>query len=173
MKKGIINNLLSVRVKLQRNFLSRTSRYDFLSKITRSDILILCFVVLLLNSCKSEPKGDASRFKIGTFEIPAGKGYSKTTITRIDSLHIEEYTKYVEVSTDSGSYQKEEKRLDTLYITWKNSFFYTLRMKSPINDLDHDPIFVQITKVTNDSYDFSAKIGYSKFKQDGTVYKVK
>ena len=134
--------------------------------------LILC-VSLLFLACKSEPKGDATRFKTGIFEIPAGKGYSKTKITRIDSLHIEEYTKYIEVSTDSGSFQKEEKRIDTLFIKWKNSFFYTLRMKSPKNDLYHDPIFVQITKVTNDSYDFSAKIGYSKFKQDGTVYKVK
>jgi len=172
MKQYIINNLLSVRVKLQSNFLSRTCRYDFLSKITRSDILILCFGVLLFNSCQQEPKGDATRFQKGVFEIPAGKGYSKTIVTRIDSLQIEEYTKYVEISTDSGSFQKEIKRIDTLYIKWKNSFFYTLRMKSPKTDLDKDPIFIQITKVTNDSYDFTAKIGYSKFKQNGTVYKV-
>lgn len=135
-------------------------------------VLILCCSFLFL-SCQSEPKGDAIRFQKGVFEIPAGKGYSKTIITRVDSLQIEQYTKYIEISSDSGSYQKEEKRVDTLYIKWKNNFFYTLRMKSPKNDLDHDPIFVQITKITDDSYDFTAKIGYSKFKQNGTVYKVK
>ena len=110
---------------------------------------------------------------MGTFEIPAGKGYSKTVLTRIDSLQIEEYTKYSQITTDSGVFQKETKRIDTLYITWKNNFFYTLKMKSPKNDLDQDPIFVQITKVADSSYDFSAKIGYSEFKQKGTVYKVK
>lgn len=134
--------------------------------------LIICSSLLFF-ACKSEPKGDATRFKKGVFEIPAGKGYSKTIITRIDSLHIEEYTKYTEISTDSGSYQKEVRRIDTLYIKWKNNFFYTLRMKSPKNDLDNDPIFVQINKVTDDFYDFTATIGYSKFKQKGTVYKVK
>ena len=46
-------------------------------------------------------------------------------------------------------------------------------MKSPKTDLDKDPIFVQITKVTDSSYSFTAKIGYSNFKQKGTVYKVK
>ncbi|MBL4606151.1 MAG: hypothetical protein JKY02_10975 [Flavobacteriaceae bacterium] len=146
---------------------------NFLSKITRSNIFILCVGVLFFYACQPEPKGDATRIKKGVFEIAAGKGYSKTTITRVDSLQIEEYTKYIEISSDSGSYRKEEKRIDTLYIKWKNNFFYTLRMKSPKNDLDNDPIFVQITKVTNNSYDFSAKIGFSKFKQNGTVLKVK
>jgi hypothetical protein len=32
---------------------------------------------------------------------------------------------------------------------------------------------VQITKITEDSYDFSAKIGFSKFLTNGIVYKVK
>ena len=46
-------------------------------------------------------------------------------------------------------------------------------MKSPKKQLDKDAIYVQITKITNDSYDFSAKIGFSKFLTDGTIYKVK
>ena len=135
--------------------------------------LFLLTAFTFLFSCQTEPKGDATRFQQGIFEIPAGKGYSKTIITRVDSLQIEKYTKYIEVSTDSGVVQREDKRIDTLYIQWKNNFFYTLCMKSPKTDIDKDPIFVQITKVTDSSYDFTAKIGYSKFKQDGTVYKVK
>ncbi|MFD2567966.1 hypothetical protein [Pseudotenacibaculum haliotis] len=130
-------------------------------------------LAILFSACQPEMKGDADRFKKGVFEIPAGKGYSKTIITRVDSLQIEEYTKFAEISTDSGVFQRETKRIDTLYIKWKNNFFYTLRMKSPKNDTDKDPIFVQITKISDDSYEFSAKIGYSKFKQDGKVYKVK
>ncbi len=136
-------------------------------------IIVVLLVTFLVISCQTEPKGDAERFKRGTFEIPAGKGYSKTIITRIDSLQIEEYTKYIEVSTDSGSFQKELKKIDTLYIQWKNNFFYTLRMKSPKKDIDKDKIFVQITKIKENSYEFSAKIGYSKFKQSGVVYKIK
>ena len=42
-----------------------------------------------------------NQFKTGVFEIPAGDGYGKTIITRIDSLQIEEYTKTVSISTDS------------------------------------------------------------------------
>lgn len=134
---------------------------------------LLISVTILSFACQTEPKGNADRFKLGVFEIPAGKGYSKTIITRVDSLQIEEYTKYVEVSTDSGSFQKEIKRVDTLYIRWKNNFFYTLEMKSPKKEIDKDKIFVQITKVADSSYNFTARIGYSKFKQDGTVYKIK
>ncbi len=133
------------------------------------------FILILLvgfAACKPEMKGDPERFKQGTFEIPAGPGYSKTVITRTDSLHIEKYVKYIEVSTDSGAFKKEVPRVDTLYIKWKNNFFYTLKMKSPKSKSDKDEIFVQITKVTEDSYDFSAKVGYSNFKQTGTVYKV-
>ena len=63
--------------------------------------------------------------------------------------------------------------IDTLYIKWKNNFFYTLKMKSPKTDLDNDPIFVQINKITENSYDFTAKIGFSEFKQKGTFYKIK
>jgi hypothetical protein len=46
-------------------------------------------------------------------------------------------------------------------------------MKSPKKQLDKDAIYVQITKITDNSYDFSAKIGFNKFLMDGTVYKVK
>jgi hypothetical protein len=127
----------------------------------------------LLLSCNSDNNNDAERFKLGIFEIPAGKGYSKTTVKRIDSLQIEEYIKYTEISTDSGVFKKENKVIDTLYIKWKNNFFYTLKMKSPKTELDKDPIFVQINKITKNSYDFTAKIGFSEFKQKGTVYLIK
>ncbi len=130
-------------------------------------------ILLLFSSCEKENIGSADRFKLGVFEIPAGKGYSKTIVTRIDSLQIEEYTKYAEISTDSGVFQRETKKIDTLYIKWKNNFFYTLTMKSPKNELDKDPIFVQITKITDTTYNFTAKIGFSEFKQKGTVYKIK
>ncbi|MCH3882927.1 MULTISPECIES: hypothetical protein [Tenacibaculum] len=133
----------------------------------------LIIVLLLISSCSPEKNVDASRFKYGVFEIPAGDGYGKTTIIRKDSLQIEQYIKKVSVSNDSTSFEKETKHIDTLYIKWKNSFFYTLKMKSPKSDLDKDPIFVQITKVTDTTYNFTAKIGFSNFKQDGTVFKVK
>ncbi|WP_343330073.1 hypothetical protein [Polaribacter staleyi] len=130
-------------------------------------------LLLFLTSCKSEMKDNSDRFKKGVFEIPAGEGYSKTTIIRKDSLQIEEYEKIVSISNDSTTSEKRIKHIDTLYIKWKNNFFYSLKMKSPKKELDKDPIYVQITKVTDTSYSFTAKIGFSKFKQDGTVYKVK
>ena len=130
-------------------------------------------IVLFLSSCNSKKAKDAERFKLGVFEIPAGKGYSKTIVTRVDSLQIEEYIKYTEISTDSGVIKKESKIIDTLYIKWKNNFFYTLKMKSPQTELDNDPIFVQINTLSDSSYDFTAKIGFSEFKQKGTVYKIK
>ena len=130
-------------------------------------------IVLFLSSCNSKKAKDAERFKLGVFEIPAGKGYSKTIVTRVDSLQIEEYVKYTEISTDSGVFKRENKIIDTLYIKWKNNFFYTLKMKSPQTELDKDPIFVQINKLSDSSYDFTAKIGFSEFKQKGTVYKIK
>lgn len=130
-------------------------------------IILFSFVFV---SCKKEYKANPDRFKHGVFEIPAGKGYSKTIITRIDSLQIEEYTRTISISNDSLVTEKEVKHIDTLYITWKNNFAYYLQMKTPKKDLDEDPIFVQINKVTDDSYDFTAKIGYSKFKQTGTLY---
>lgn len=135
--------------------------------------LVILIAFIALYSCKSEIKDNSDQFKQGVFEIPAGDGYSKTIITRKDSLQIEEYEKIVSVSNDSTSGEKRIKHIDTLYIKWKNNFFYTLRMKSPKKELDKDPIFVQITKLKENSYDFSAKIGYSKYKTDGTIYKVK
>ena len=133
----------------------------------------ILIIVLFLSSCNSKKTSNAERFKLGVFEIPAGKGYSKTIVTRVDSLQIEEYVKYNEISTDSGVFKRENKIIDTLYIKWKNNFFYTLKMKSPKTELDKDPIFVQINKLSDSSYDFTAKIGFSEFKQKGTVYKIK
>ena len=135
--------------------------------------VLFLFGLSFLLSCSSSKDNDASRFKTGVFEIPAGKGYSKTIVKRIDSLQIEEYTKFTEISTDSGVYKKESTIIDTLFIKWKNNFFYTLKMKSPKTDLDKDLIFVQINKITENSYDFTAKIGFSEFKQKGSFYKIK
>jgi len=51
-------------------------------------LVILIFTILI--GCKEDTlKSD--RFKTGTFEIPAGKGYEKTIIIRQDSLQIEKY----------------------------------------------------------------------------------
>lgn len=135
--------------------------------------LVSCFFFLNLTSCKSKVEDNSDRFKEGMFEIPAGNGYSKTIITRKDSIQIEEYEKIISISNDSVTSEKRIKHIDTLYIKWKNNFFYTLRMKSPKKKLDKDPIFVQITKLKDNSYDFSAKIGFSKYKTDGTIFKVK
>ncbi|WP_271404953.1 hypothetical protein [Tenacibaculum soleae] len=134
--------------------------------------LLSFLVVFLVYSCTPEKKGDPKRFVYGTFEIPAGDNYGKTTIVRKDSLQIEEYSKKVSISTDSLVTERDVKHIDTLFIKWKNNFAYSLRMKTPKTDLDKDPIFVQITQVTDSSYNFTAKIGYSNFKQKGTVYKV-
>lgn len=134
--------------------------------------LIACISIII--SCKEVPIVDNNnQFKKGVFEIPAGDGYGKTTITRVDSLQIEEYTKIISISTDSVVKNRIDPHIDTLYIEWKNNFSYILRMKSPKNSLDKDQIFVKINKVTDSSYSFIARIGYSKFKQTGTVYKVK
>jgi NCAIR mutase (PurE)-related protein len=137
-------------------------------------IIATLFVLTVLISCKEPVIIDHNnQFKTGVFEIPAGKGYSKTIITRIDSLQIEEYTRTISISTDSTVQERKEKHIDTLYIKWKNNFSYILRMKSPKTSLDKDKIFVLINKVTDSSYSFTAKIGFSKYKQKGTVYKVK
>ncbi len=136
-------------------------------------ITIVFFFCLASISCKPEVKGDPDRFRTGQFEIPAGESFGKTYIQRIDSLQIESYTKKVSNTMDSVLIEKEIKQIDTLYIKWKNNFAYTLRMKNPKTELDKDPIFVQITKVTDSSYEFTAKIGFSNFKNKGIVYKVK
>ena len=133
----------------------------------------ILFIVTFL-SCEPQIEGDPQRFKTGVFEAPAVEGsISKTIITRNDSIQTEEYTKYYEISTDSGVFVKEEKKTDVYLIQWKNNFAYTLQMKNPKTEIDEDPIFVQITKITDKTYDFSARIGYSNFKQTGTVTKIK
>ncbi|MEO9569981.1 MAG: hypothetical protein ABJH82_07885 [Polaribacter sp.] len=147
---------------------------SFIKHQSTTFLLFYFFTFLLFfSSCQSEIKDNSDRFKKGVFEIPAGNSYSKTIITRKDSLQIEEYEKIVSISNDSISEEKRIKHIDTLYIKWKNNFFYTLKMKSPKRKLDKEPIFVQITKITDSSYSFTAKIGFSKFKTDGTIYKVK
>ncbi|SDR88175.1 hypothetical protein SAMN05216503_1262 [Polaribacter sp. KT25b] len=113
--------------------------------------------ILALTSCKSEFEDNSDRFKLGVFEIPAGKGFVKETIIRKDSIQISKHGDHV----------------DTLSIKWKNNFFYTLKYINPKNDLQEDPMFVQINKIHKDSYDFTVKIGFSKFSKKATVYKVK
>lgn len=135
-------------------------------------LFMSCFLVFNFASCSTE-KGNPDRFKTGVFEIPAGNGYSKTRVTRIDSLQIEEYDKIISVSNDSIVGEKKIKQIDTLYIEWKNNFFYSLKMKSPKKELDKDILYVQITKITENSYDFSVKIGFSKYLTEGTLTKIK
>ncbi len=132
--------------------------------------LILSFLTIVITSCSAKIEGNPDRFKYGTFEIPAGNNYSKTIIVRKDSLQIEYYTKKVTISTDSTVTEKEVAHIDTLYIKWRNNFSYTLTMKSPKTDLDKDPTYVQMSKVTDSSYNFVSRIGFSNFKPKGTVY---
>ena len=63
--------------------------------------VLFLFGLSFLLSCSSNKDNDASRFKTGVFEIPAGKGYSKTTIVRKDSIQIEAYDKIISISNDS------------------------------------------------------------------------
>ena len=113
--------------------------------------------ILTLASCKSEFEDNSDRFKVGVFEIPAGKGFVKETIIRKDSIHI----------------SKHGNHIDTLSIKWKNNLFYTLKYINPKTTLQKDPMFVQINKIHKESYDFTVKIGFSKFKKKATIYKVK
>lgn len=119
--------------------------------------LISCFLFLNLVSCKSEFADNSDRFKEGVFEIPAGDNFVKETIIRKDTIQISKYGNNV----------------DTLSIKWKNNFFYTLKYLNPKNDLQKDPMYIQINKLYDDKYDFTVKIGFSKFSQKGTVYKIK
>ena len=123
---------------------------------TTSYFLLLTSFFLLF-SCNSEIKDNSDRFKEGIFEIPAGKNFVKETIIRKDSIQISKYGDHI----------------DTLSIKWKNNFFYTLKYINPKNDLQKDPMFIQINKIKKDSYDFTVKIGFSKFTKKGTIYKVK
>lgn len=123
--------------------------------------LTLCLVLftslILVSSCSSEIKDNSDKFKVGVFEIPAGKGFVKETIIRKDSIQI----------------SKHGNQIDTLSIKWKNNFFYTLKYINPKTTLQKDPMFIQINKIEDDSYDFTVKIGFSKFTKKATIYKVK
>ncbi|WP_397446823.1 hypothetical protein [Polaribacter sp. R77954] len=126
--------------------------------ILRTSIfIILSSILLFFSSCKSEFKDNSDKFKIGVFEIPAGDNFVKETIIRKDTIQISKY----------GN------NIDTLSIKWKNNFFYTLKYINPKNSLQEDPMFVQINEIREDSYDFTVKIGFSKFSKKGTVFKVK
>ena len=112
-------------------------------------------IVLSFYACK-ESTLDADRFKSGVFEIPEGKGYSKTIITRVDSLQIEQY----------------EGKIDTLIISWKNNFNYTLKMTRPKNAIDEELIHVKIVSVKDNSYEFESVIGRSNFVSKGALIKI-
>ena len=116
--------------------------------------IILIIITIAFFSCKNGEM-NPNRFKTGTFEIPEGKGYEKTIIIRKDSLQIEKY----------------EDRIDSLSIFWKNNFNYTLKMLHPKTAIDEDPIYVKITNLNKNSYDFEAVIGHSNFIQKGTIFK--
>jgi hypothetical protein len=128
-------------------------------KQSKGTILIFSLFAILfsLNSCKSDFKDNSDRFKEGVFEIPAGDNFVKETIIRKDSIQISKY----------GD------NIDTLSIKWKNNFFYTLKYINPKNSLQEDPMYIQINNIREDSYDFTVKIGFSKFSKKGTIYKVK
>ena len=111
---------------------------------------------ILIISCKNDTL-NPGRFKTGTFEIPEGKGYEKTIIIRKDSIQIEKY----------------QDRIDTLSITWKDNFNYTLKMIHPKTAIDEEPIHVKITSLKENSYEFEAVIGHSNFIQKGTIFKEK
>lgn len=117
-------------------------------------IIAIFSILFVIASCKNEITS-IDNFKTGTFEIPEGKGYKKTIIIRKDSLQIEKY----------------EDRIDTLKITWKNNFNYTLKMVHPKSAIDEDPIHVKITSVKKNSYTFEAVIGHSNFVQKGEIFK--
>lgn len=119
-------------------------------------IIFILSCIILFSSCKVDKKLDVKIFRMGIFEIPATDEYSKTLIKRIDSLQIETY----------------EGKVDTLLIHWKNDFNYTLNMLNLMKGMEEDPIHVQITRLNLDSYEFTAIVGHSNFKQDGKVFKI-
>lgn len=118
-------------------------------------IAYIITIFTLIISCKNEPL-NPDRFKSGTFEIAAGKGYEKTVIIRQDSLQIE----------------KCEDKIDTLSIAWENNFNYTLKMLHPKTAIDEDPIHVKITTIDKNSYKFESVIGGSNFVQKGEILKI-
>ncbi|MBT5646071.1 MAG: hypothetical protein HOI78_06985 [Polaribacter sp.] len=114
-------------------------------------------IFITFSSCETVINDNSDQFKTGVFEIPSGKGFVKETIIRKDSIQISKY----------GD------QIDTLSIKWKNNFFYTLRYINPKTNLQKDPMFVQINKIKKDGYDFTVKIGFSKFSKKGTIFKLK
>ena len=118
-------------------------------------IILFISIATLLIGCK-EASLSPDRFKTGTFEIPEGKGYATTIITRIDSLQIEQY----------------EQRIDSFSILWKNNFNYSLKMTNPKSALDEEIIYVKITNIEKKAYDFEAVIGHSNYTQKGTITKI-
>ena len=125
-------------------------------KRTISYFSIIFMLFSVFTACDSGIEDNSDKFKLGVFEIPAGKDFVKETIIRKDSIQISKY----------GD------NIDTLLIEWKNNFFYTLKYINPKNDLQKDPMYIQINKIRKDSYDFTVKIGFSKFSKKGTIYKV-
>lgn len=120
-------------------------------------LVLSLIAIFMMTSCNQKMENNADRFKTGVFEIPAGEDFVKETIIRKDSIQISKYGNQV----------------DTLSIEWKNNFFYTLKYINPKNDLQKDPMYIQINEVREDSYDFTVKIGFSKFSKKGTIYKIK
>ncbi|MDP3312798.1 hypothetical protein [Lutibacter sp.] len=118
--------------------------------------LAIIFISAILSTSCKETQPNPDRFKSGTFEIPEGEGYSKTIIIRQDSIQIEKY----------------ENDIDTLSISWKNNFNYTLKMLHPKSVIDEEPIHVKITSITENSYKFEAVIGHSNYIQKGTLHKI-
>jgi len=72
------------------------------------NLLRILVVITSLASCKPEIKDNSDRFKKGIFEIPAGNGYGKTTIERIDSLQIENYEQIQSIAKDGSSSVKKD-----------------------------------------------------------------
>lgn len=133
------------------------SRKKSLQQYIHTNLFLVMLVsIFTLTSCQSGFKDNSDKFKIGVFEIPAGKSFVKETIIRKDSIQI----------------SKHGNHIDTLSIKWKNNFFYTLKYINPKTDLQKEPMYIQINKIYDDSYDFTVKIGFSKFSQKGTIYKV-
>ncbi len=116
-------------------------------------IFILIFIFA---SCK-EDKLLPDRFRTGTFEIPAGDGFEKTTIIRQDSIQIEIY----------------QTKIDSYIIKWKDSLNYTLKMIEPRTAIDEDIIHIRITELNPNSYKYESVIGNSSFIQKIEIKKIK
>ncbi|GAB1309722.1 hypothetical protein KH5_24050 [Urechidicola sp. KH5] len=119
-------------------------------------IVVYIALIAIAFGCAEQQNVDMYSFREGSFEIPAGDKYDKTTFVRNGNYQIETYGE----------------RIDSLEIIWTDNFNYTLKMLHPKSELDQDPIKVRITKVTANSYDFEAVIGHSNYKQIGTVIKL-